>query len=82
MQNGLVRIHYFGGQQVADVYPDIAAQLIASNLAEAVIEGAESATPILAQPETAAIVPHKETAVAKPAFIRNPTTMRRLHAAH
>lgn len=73
--NGLVRIHYLGGFQCAEVYRDIAASLIASGIAEEVKEEGVEATPVTPIVHTAtAPVTHRQQAAVmpRPGFVRGP----------
>jgi hypothetical protein len=84
--NGLVRVHYFGGQQTAELLPAIAGALIANNIAEEIdmdgnpvlSAGAPKQAVAVVQPQAAAVVPHTNTAaMPRPGFQRGPVVNAR-----
>jgi hypothetical protein len=86
MDQGFVRVHYFGGSTCAELLPAFAGALIAQGLAEEIDERGQPvkeaqymegvSAPNVQQ--TAAIVPHKETAaMPRPNFARQPRAAQR-----
>lgn len=76
--DGLIRVRYLGGNQCAEVIPDVAASLIANGIAEEIKEDGKPA-PVVPVVHTATAPVHHQQAAALPraGFMRGPITNAR-----